>query len=741
MSFSRLGVICVPFLVALSCQAPEEAPADVTSVAATLLSAFPGEAPDVLGTRPDAGIRSLVRDGTGLKAETPAALSGRLPFRGEEAIRFWTGEPAFEATVSESGMTGDAQFRDRAVAYSRPGATSFWTATADGFEEWILIESARDGETVEWGIRGATTRQAGHDVDLVDGQGRSRIRVSAPKAVAAAGGEVRVSLAADGRRIVMRLAVSPEAVGKPILVDPRWTLLSAKAAYNRYGAATVVLPDGRLMVIGGGGTTASQKSVEIYDPSTGTFSSGGTLNAARSWHAAALTTGGKVLVAGGYLSGSSGVSTAETWDPGTNAWTSTTSMSSPRYYPSAVTMASGKVLITGGYSGGTYNTAEIFNNGSWTTLTMPAGRYLHSTTLLANGKVLIAGGHNGSTAQSTCYLYDEIANTFTVTTNSLSAGRWNHAATLLSDGRVLVTGGTNGASLKLAEIYSPSAGMWSSVAGLMDVARNLPAVTELPGSKVLVSGGSTNGANDAPVASAEILDLSTGMFKMSKCEMVVPRSQHWAMSVGGGKVVIGGGYVNLPTLPEADLSVERYEGETCGCGNGVLNWDEQCDDGNQTGGDGCSASCTVEAGFECWGEKSVCGKCGDGSVGASEECDDGNTTGGDWCSSVCLKEATVPKCQAPSNAPESRMTLTGGYLSGAREGAATLVKDGKLWVIGGGATAALQKSVDVYDPVAGTWSTMAAKLNVSRSWHTAELLKDGKVMVIEIGRASCRERV
>ncbi|QQR90881.1 MAG: DUF4215 domain-containing protein [Myxococcales bacterium] len=36
------------------------------------------------------------------------------------------------------------------------------------------------------------------------------------------------------------------------------------------------------------------------------------------------------------------------------------------------------------------------------------------------------------------------------------------------------------------------------------------------------------------------------------------------------------------------------------CGNGVIGYpSEQCDDGNQTPGDGCDASCAVEAGYEC----------------------------------------------------------------------------------------------------------------------------------------------
>lgn len=81
---------------------------------------------------------------------------------------------------------------------------------------------------------------------------------------------------------------------------------------------------------------------------------------------------------------------------------------------------------------------------------------------------------------------------------------------------------------------------------------------------------------------------------------------------------------------------------SCGaeCGDGVLQTGEPCDDGDQTGGDGCSASCSVEGGWTCTGEPSVCTQnCGDGNLDAGEVCDDGDTAGGDGCSGACTVEA------------------------------------------------------------------------------------------------------
>ena len=80
-----------------------------------------------------------------------------------------------------------------------------------------------------------------------------------------------------------------------------------------------------------------------------------------------------------------------------------------------------------------------------------------------------------------------------------------------------------------------------------------------------------------------------------------------------------------------------------GCGEGTLGEGEQCDDGNSAGTDGCSATCTVEPGFVCAGfPLSKCeADCGDGIKAASEECDDGNETHGDGCSEKCEIEAAL----------------------------------------------------------------------------------------------------
>jgi cysteine-rich repeat protein len=73
-----------------------------------------------------------------------------------------------------------------------------------------------------------------------------------------------------------------------------------------------------------------------------------------------------------------------------------------------------------------------------------------------------------------------------------------------------------------------------------------------------------------------------------------------------------------------------------GCGDGMIGGTEQCDDGNNVDGDGCSHDCMLEAGHTAM--------CGDGILEAGEGCDDGNTVSDDGCSSVCQSESSGLPC-------------------------------------------------------------------------------------------------
>ncbi len=98
------------------------------------------------------------------------------------------------------------------------------------------------------------------------------------------------------------------------------------------------------------------------------------------------------------------------------------------------------------------------------------------------------------------------------------------------------------------------------------------------------------------------------------------------------------------------------------CGDSHLDAGEQCDDGNNVNGDGCSATCNIErcgdgivgnspgetcdppgttAGANGNICRSDCTVCGDGIKQTGEQCDDGNNISGDGCENNC---AVTPIC-------------------------------------------------------------------------------------------------
>src|SRR5262245_23977263 len=69
----------------------------------------------------------------------------------------------------------------------------------------------------------------------------------------------------------------------------------------------------------------------------------------------------------------------------------------------------------------------------------------------------------------------------------------------------------------------------------------------------------------------------------------------------------------------ADGGMDGSDGSAGLCGDGKLAASESCDDGNLEDGDGCSATCTVEMGYNCVGQPAKCSAiCGDGLIRGEE---------------------------------------------------------------------------------------------------------------------------
>ncbi len=320
---------------------------------------------------------------------------------------------------------------------------------------------------------------------------------------------------------------------------------------NREGYTATLLPNGKVLVAGGNSFGMFLSTMELYDPSTQTYSSTGNMTAPRALHTATLLSNGTVLLAGG-LSTSGPTASAEVYDPQTGMSTATGSMNSARYSHTATaigTMA-GKVLIAGGDDGSSsLSTAEVYdqtNKTFSTTGSLLSARSNHTATWLTdNNKILLTGGSQRSngmqaTSLSSAELFNP-ANSSFATTGSMATARDQHTATALQDGTVLITGGgvSYGPVLNSAEIYLPTTGTFS-LAGNMAQARENHSAVLLPNNTVVVAGGDDGNFNVS--STAEFFVPSTGTFH-SAPSMNSGRNFFTLVLLPGGSTVLapGGG--------------------------------------------------------------------------------------------------------------------------------------------------------------------------------------------------------
>ncbi len=274
---------------------------------------------------------------------------------------------------------------------------------------------------------------------------------------------------------------SGDIVGTAEVFDPAASAFAPTGSMStpRQSHTATLLPDGKVLIAGGDDNSGlTLASAELYDPVSGTFTPTGMMHKPRIGHSATLLSNGKVLVAGGYAPCSPGCidlpdNTAELYDPSTGTFTTTGSLLVSRAIHTATLLTSGLVLIAGGdfcgLSGagagsecapedGT-NEAELYDpaTGAFAqTGIMTIARVLQSATLLSDGTVLVTGGEGADTGGVTFIadLYFPSTRSFGAT-GSMAGARAFHTATLLASGMVLVTGGLdeNGAPLATAELY------------------------------------------------------------------------------------------------------------------------------------------------------------------------------------------------------------------------------------------------------------------------------------------------
>jgi hypothetical protein len=525
----------------------------------------------------------------------------------------------------------------------------------------------------------------------------------------------------------------------------------------RSGQTATLLDNGDVLVAGGG-----TRTVDLYEPSTGTFTPTGSMSVSRTNATATLLPNGEVLVAGGVDSRGRQLASAELYDPSTGGFRSTGSMHTARSGHTATLLPDGRVLVAGGgcnrgqgnCDSGSFldnlRSAELYNprTGTWSvTGSMQFERQYFTATLLDNGDVLVTGGF-ASCDDDFCSdnrqseLYNPKSATWSVT-GSLQKAREQFTATLLANGEVLVAGGLNeggfngnGETLSEAEIYDSKSGMWTQT-GSMSEPRYGQAAALLPGAGWVLAMGGT----DDPTS--EVYQPVTGKW-VPTGSMSTPRTDLTATVLSDGNVLAAGG-TDTDGSPETTAEVyENRPGPLVTIRPPSLSFGAQ-----QVGTTGTAQNVTVTnvgtadlhvSGVDISGSNP-------GDFLAQSTC--GLVVPGVSCSvavrfaptGIDLRQATVGLADDAPGSPQGlavsgngrgpgSWTPTGSMHIGRDDSSATLLADGDV-LVAGGENLDLGISLsdtELYHPSTGGFSETGS-LNVARAGAAGALLADGDVVV------------
>ena len=234
----------------------------------------------------------------------------------------------------------------------------------------------------------------------------------------------------------------------------------------RSGYTATLLPSGKVLIAGGNSATA-----ELYDPATGTFTRTGDMTTPRSNHSATLLPDGKVLIAGGSsLSlSSTDPSSTELYDPSTGTFSSTGDMLQAGA-GAAILLANGTVLIAHDTGiGEIYDPVAGTFSATGYELAYFGGR--QQGALLADGRALLL---LCCRAQQ---LYDPASGTFSLTGIMTGIYEDGFASALPPAGKVLVTGGYDEEG---PPFVSAGACLYDSATGTFAATGNMETAAILP---------------------------------------------------------------------------------------------------------------------------------------------------------------------------------------------------------------------------------------------------------------------
>ena len=654
---------------------PTHARAATDSKAAhELIAATVSRFENVAKVLPSSVATGFTRDGgfwtPTLKPGAVRRATVRLPTLGSDAFSVRDEASGLSVEVALEGADPvTAEIADGYVVYPGQLATTlaglgargghvFHRVGPRGTEDYITYDTAPATPSLRYavtlGSKVAGLRQVGNVVEFVDRDHSPRLRVESPYLIDSVGTRHEAALSIEGcaydanpaspwgRPVVPPGATrchvvvdwKDRAVRYPAVLDPAWTTTDSMATARGYHTANLVIANGqeRVLVVGGqSSNTTFLSTAELYNPTTETWATTGSMTGRKSRHTGTELTeppanNGLVMVAGGRFSSTGVSSTIRTYDPATGMFTNRGNLDTERRDHTATLLSTGFVLIAGGSTGSNRNTsvstAELYNvstHGVALTDSMAAPRRKHVAIRFIEGAtlsgVIVAGGENGSALSlSTADRFDHLP---TIPSENfqpappMSETRVNFAGIRLSgnDGVLVIDGGPNQDS----EIFR--AGNWFDASDMPGVHYD-PVMALLPNGWVFVTGD-----GGAVAHSASLFDPSTDQWFPGGN----PTYEHGngsATTMSNGKVLVAGAqFGSTGYRAESELYELVDDGGACGV-------DEECVSRNCVDGVCCNTPCTgfcnaCSASKKNQGADGVCGPIASGSDPDTECSDDG----------------------------------------------------------------------------------------------------------------------
>jgi hypothetical protein len=310
----------------------------------------------------------------------------------------------------------------------------------------------------------------------------------------------------------------------------------------------ILMHTGQVLLYEGQGTTA-----QVFDPVSGTFTP---VPLTRTnydlWCSAdAQLPDGRILVAGGHDPSGLGSPIVNIFDPSTDTWSAGPNMAYPRWYPTLTTLPDGRMLITAGDD--TSDTdhvpyPEVYDptTNTWTTL---SNAYLSYTSyphmfVLPNGLVAATGS---SVAAQPTYELDVATQTWIPVDLNVVDGA---SSVMYRPGLVMKEGtasddgipGNAAATTYAINLNSPNP-TWQQTASMSYPRATNTNLVIQPDGNVMVFGGSTStaGNNDATaVLPTELWNATTQTWKVM-ASLAVPRMYHsTALLLPDGQILTSG---------------------------------------------------------------------------------------------------------------------------------------------------------------------------------------------------------